>query len=230
MDDVTAWVKGVFAPSEAGEALSPWDLLFRLLLALVLGLAIAVVYRFTHRGASPATPTFVTTLVLLCILLAMVPQVIGNSAALAFSLAGILSIVRFRTVVEDTRDTAFVILSVILGMATGLGNFTMAFVGLAVVTLAAVLLARLPIAASLGEGEWILQLRVSPGAGNTTVWEAVFAKHCSVAQFVATATVRQGAALDLTYKLTLKAGVAPLQLLNELNQIEGVQNLEMKRS
>ena len=49
--------------------------------------------------------------------IAMVTQVTGQNVALAFSLVGALSIVRFRTVVQDTNDTAFVIFAVAGGMA-----------------------------------------------------------------------------------------------------------------
>src|SRR2546430_13730647 len=44
-------------------------------------------------------------------------QVIGDNVARAFSLVGALSIVRFRTVVRDTQDTAYVIFAVVVGMA-----------------------------------------------------------------------------------------------------------------
>ena len=63
--------------------------------------------------------SFVVTLVLLTILIAMVTQVIGDNVARAFSLVGALSIVRFRTVVRDTQDTAYVIFAVAVGMAVG---------------------------------------------------------------------------------------------------------------
>ena len=63
--------------------------------------------------------SFVATLVLLTILIAMVTQVIGDNIARAFSLVGALSIVRFRTVVRDTQDTAYVIFAVAVGMAVG---------------------------------------------------------------------------------------------------------------
>ena len=49
----------------------------------------------------------------------MVTQVIGDNVARAFSLVGALSIVRFRTVVRDTQDTAYVIFAVAVGMAVG---------------------------------------------------------------------------------------------------------------
>ena len=43
------------------------------------------------------------------------------SSARAFSLAGVLAIVRFRTVMEDTRDTVFVVFAVVMGMSAGAG-------------------------------------------------------------------------------------------------------------
>src|SRR2546430_8185921 len=78
-------------------------------------------------------------------------QVIGDNVARAFSLVGALSIVRFRTVVRDTQDTAFVIFSVVVGMAIGaahtdttsagligyLAGYRIAALGLLVVGLAA---------------------------------------------------------------------------------------------
>ena len=106
----------------------------RLLAAMVFGAAIAFVYRRTRRV--PAS-SFTITLVLLGILIAMVTQVIGNNVARAFSLVGALSIVRFRTVVRDTQDTAYVIAAVALGMAVGAGHFGVAITGLGILAVAA---------------------------------------------------------------------------------------------
>src|SRR5205085_4318473 len=118
--------------------------------SLVGGLLVAGVYRFT-RPTSHINPSLPPTLVLLAILIAIVTQVIGESVARAFSLVGALSIVRFRTVVRDTQDTAFVIFSVVVGMAIGaahtdttsagligyLAGYRIAALGLLVVGLAA---------------------------------------------------------------------------------------------
>ena len=74
---------------------------------------------------------------LLSILIAMVTQVVGDNVARAFSLVGALSIVRFRTVVRDTQDTAYVIFAVAIGMAIGAHHFWVALAGVGVVALAA---------------------------------------------------------------------------------------------
>src|SRR4051794_41880415 len=96
-----------------------------------MGGLIAWIYLRTDTGGDRGT-SFPTTLVLLCVLVAMVTQVIGDNVARAFSLVGALSIVRFRTMVRDTKDTAFVIFSVVVGMAEGTRNLWLAGIGLAV--------------------------------------------------------------------------------------------------
>ena len=48
------------------------------------------------------------TTVFVTVIVAMVIMVIGNNLARAFALVGALSIIRFRTVVKDTKDTAYV--------------------------------------------------------------------------------------------------------------------------
>ena len=118
--------------SFAEPAVSPLDIGARLLMALVLGLGVSGIYR-TTRPAGDVIATFPGTLVMLAVLIAMVTQVIGDSVARAFSLVGALSIVRFRTVVRDTQDTAFVIFAVVVGMSIGARDAWVALVGLSVV-------------------------------------------------------------------------------------------------
>src|SRR5262245_34872908 len=84
----------------------------RLGLSLAAGFVVAGVYVLGMGRRREESATLPTTLVLLTVVIAVVTLVIGNSVARAFGLVGALSIVRFRTVVEDTRDTAFVIFAV----------------------------------------------------------------------------------------------------------------------
>src|SRR5262249_9116898 len=140
----------------------------RLALAFALGCVVAGVYRLTHGKRNGQSSALLATLVLLTVLIAMVTLVIGgsriNSMALAFSLVGALSIVRFRTVVEDTRDTAFVIFAVTVGMAVGSGLWTVSLVGIPIVTLAAFLFR--PRVADTPPGALAFTLKVRIGVGH----------------------------------------------------------------
>src|SRR5207248_1554155 len=108
----------------------------------LLGFVIAGVHRLTV-GRRDTTTALHTTLVLLSVLIAVVTVVIGTNTARAFGLVGALSIVRFRTVVNDTRDTAFVIFAVVVGMAVGAGDAVLAGVTIPAVAVAALILARI---------------------------------------------------------------------------------------
>ena len=110
----------------SGEGPLPWTVfLARLSVAFAYGwLAAGIHYIASGRPRRRTDRGFLATLVLLSVLIALVTLVIGDNVARAFSLVGSLAIVRFRTVVEDTRDTAFVIFAVVMGMAAGTGYWS----------------------------------------------------------------------------------------------------------
>ena len=97
-----------------------FSVMVSLLLALVLGMVISTVYRWTHKRI--ASKSFMESLILLSMLITVVMLVIGDSVARAFSLVGALSIIRFRTVVRNPRDIAFVFFVLAIGMGIGAGN------------------------------------------------------------------------------------------------------------
>jgi uncharacterized membrane protein YhiD involved in acid resistance len=104
------------------------EVFLRLLLAFVLGQALAWVYYATHSGMSYSR-NFVQSLVLITVVVAMVMAVISNSLVTAVGLIGALAIIRFRNILKDTRDIAFVFCVLAVGMACGAGRLGVAVVG-----------------------------------------------------------------------------------------------------
>ncbi|MBI5850539.1 MAG: DUF4956 domain-containing protein [Planctomycetes bacterium] len=94
------------------------DIALRIGIAAALGAGVALLYR-ASRDPDERQPGFAHTLVLLAPLIAMVTVAVGQNVAAAFTLVGTLAIVRFRAALKDTRDMAFVIFSVAVGMALG---------------------------------------------------------------------------------------------------------------
>ncbi len=204
-----------------------WNvLLTRLIFALVQGGAIAAIYRGTRNPAIVA-PTFPATLVLLCVLIAMVTQVIGDNVARAFSLVGALSIVRFRTVVRDTKDTAFVIFAVVVGMASGAGQPMVALCGTLVVGMTALLFRDQPRQLKGFDGDSVLTIRLSWSQAVESRLLEVISKHATDIQPRSVSTVRHGAAMELRYHLRLIGQSSPMELIAELNRLEGIQGIEL---
>jgi len=89
-----------------------------LLGTIVLMLPVSWVY-MSARPIPGHNQALVQTLIILPIVVAGIIIVVQNSLALAFSLAGVVGAVRFRTNLRDTRDLVFVFLSIGVGFAAG---------------------------------------------------------------------------------------------------------------
>ncbi len=211
--------------------LSPLALLVRLAAATWFGCLAALIYRFTQRSERGESASLTPTLVLLSIIIAMVTMAIGNSVARAFSLVGALAIVRFRTVVEDTRDTAFVIYAVAVGLAVGAGLMLVPLLSLPFVAGAAFAFRRGPLTNGLRAAFETLVVRVGVGAGRhpDALLSDVLVKYLDSQDLKSAETAKQGSALDLTYLVRVKAAADRIAMVAELNTLVGVQEVKFSR-
>jgi hypothetical protein len=216
------------APFVNGPHVTPLDVLIRLLAALVLGGAVAWIYRHTSRHAEVSS-SFTVTLVLLSVLIAIVTQVIGDNVARAFSLVGALSIVRFRTVVRDTQDTAYVIFAVVIGMAVGAKNLWVAALGLGVCGLAAYLMMLRVKSLPAVPPAVVVGVRVGLGHDLESLLAATLDAHLQERELMSVGTAKQGIALDITYQARLRATGSAHELVKSLNHINGVQAASLQR-
>ena len=200
------------------------ELLLRLTAAFVLGCVAAGVHRLTARDSR--TAGLLGTLVLLSVLMAVLTIVVGNSLARAFSLVGSMAIIRFRSVVEDTRDTAFVMLAVVCGMACGSGYVLAAATAIPLVLLGSWMFR--PRRASAADGEQSLTLRLGTASGAEQKVQALLKERGLSYRLASLETVRGGAALDVKFLIAPLAANAALALVAELNCIDGVQGVELK--
>jgi uncharacterized membrane protein YhiD involved in acid resistance len=206
---------------------SPSSVFVRLVAAMALGAVVAVIYRGT-RPNGEAQPSFPVTLVLLSILIAMVTQVIGDNVARAFSLVGALSIVRFRTVVRDTQDTAFVIFAVAVGMAVGAGHPMVALSGIAVVGAAAWIMSRRGGLAP-SDDLYTLEVKVGVGQDAEAVLRPALDTFVKGRRVISLSTAKQGMAIEVRYQVALVRQDAAGELVRTLNKIEGVQGVSLQR-
>ena len=211
-----------------GAPIEPKMLAVRLGAAFVMGFLAAGVYAVAcNRGERRAEPSFLSTLVLLSLLIALVTLVIGNNIARAFSLVGTLAIVRFRTVVEDTRDTTFVIYSVACGMCAGAGYFLWPLACAPLVLLGAWIFAK-PKKMAVDVPAGRLMLRLSSAMTGDGVLKTALAKHLPNHRLLGLATARGGSALDATYAVDVPPPEQVYVVVSALSAIEGVQEVEVK--
>ena len=167
----------------------------------------------------------------MAVLIAMVTQVVGDSVARAFSLVGALSIVRFRTVVRDTQDTAFVIFAVVVGMACGASDPRLALIGIGVVGVAAFLMRpkRLAIESRPpSRTPWTSGSRPTPISKRTLA--PTLDAHASDRQLTSVSTAKQGAAVDATYLIQFRTRTAARRARPSPQWLDQVIDVEIKTS
>ena len=99
-----------------------WSAIFATALAMVgaivLTLPVALAYR-TTKPLEEFDPGVMHTSLILAPTIAAILIVIQGSLAMAFSLAGVATAVRFRSSIKDTNDAVYVFVAVAIGLAAG---------------------------------------------------------------------------------------------------------------
>jgi anti-anti-sigma factor len=116
------------ANNSALHAEQLWGPPLKLVAAALLGLLITAFHIPTVQER-PLGRSMQHAQILLCVSGALLMMIIGGSLARAFGVVGAASIIRFRTPVEDPKDTTILFLLMALGMACGLGAFAVAGFG-----------------------------------------------------------------------------------------------------
>ena len=118
-------------------------------------------------------------------------------------------------------------------MAAGVGNWWLCAVGVPIVGVVALArggASRLAAAAEAFEGGGATQpllVRIGTGDDPKAELEPAMKRHLESIRLLRTATARQGAALELTYSVRLRAGCEAVPLVRELNALKGVQHVEL---
>lgn len=204
---------------------APVDIITNIVLAIVLGLIVSLVYRYTHKGLS-YSQSFVLTLVFVSVIVGVVMMVIGNSLARAFALVGALSIIRFRTVVKDTKDTAFVFFSLAVGMAAGTGNYFIALVATAIISILAIVLHRLNFGA-LYKSEFILRFQYDRDAGGNEGYLDKIEQFSKRTNLLHVEPSGDGRYITITYDIILKDDVTSETFSSDVAKETGVSEVTL---
>ncbi len=188
-----------------------------LFLSFGLCLILAYIYRQTHRGLSYSV-SFVHAMIIMGVTVAVIMLIIGSNIARAFTLVGALSIIRFRNAVKDSRDVAFIFLTMAVGMAVGTGFYLTAVIFTLSASFMVYFLSRFEIGATVSR-EQLLKLHVPPEVEYHSAFNDLFFRYAREQALLSVETLREGAALELIYSLELKPDADEAKFLAELRGI-----------
>jgi uncharacterized membrane protein YhiD involved in acid resistance len=195
------------------------DMVLVMVLSFALSAFIGWIYKITHHGTS-YTQSFVFTLVLNGMIVALVMLVIGSDIARAFSLVGALSIIRFRNAVKETRDVGFIFFTMAIGMAVGTKFFLLAVVGTIFISAVILLMTRYNWFAREMSSH-ILHIQVHNGAPFETLFDKTFVKYTNSAELISADSIHSGTMTELTYSVGLKKSSQAQELMKEIGSLNG---------
>ena len=212
------------AMQHSAGAYTPLDVLLNMSLALVLGMLLASIYRYTHKGLS-YSQSFTLTIVFVTTIVAITLMAIESSLARAFALVGAMSIIRFRTVVKDTKDTAYVFAGLAVGMAAGTSSHFLAVMGAVFISAVALVLHKTNFGATT-KSELMIRFTFEQSYDSKKYLD-VLNKYCKRSSLLHVEPSGNGQFVTTTFDVVLKGNPDTNKFVSEFTKTDGVSDVSL---
>ncbi len=206
-------------------AISLGENALRILLSFSLSVFIVLIYQWTH--AKGPQKSFTDTLIILCMLISVVMVIIGDSIARAFSLVGALSIIRFRTAIQDPRDIGFVFYALAAGMAVGAGSPTVAI--LATFLIGIIILCIYYWHQHFAkDNEFHLEFCLPPNEQSEQVYRPIFDKYV-IHERLTDKRIKRSQLIEMNFRIKLAKPETWIAFFNELSKNDYITEVKLDR-
>lgn len=193
--------------------------------SLGLGLIISLVYMHTHKKEGYSA-SFTGTLLMMPAIVAAIIFLVGNNVARAFSLAGAFSLIRFRSAAGEPKDITFVLFSVGVGLACGIGYIGYAAIFSAVMCLAMLAMYYLKFA-SPRPGAMILKVTVPEDLNYQGLFDDILDKYTSAWSLKRVKTSGFGTMFEVSYNVNIAGQQDNKEFLDQIRCRNGNLNIAL---
>lgn len=187
--------------------------------ALILGVIIAI----THMKTSRTTKGFLVTLATLPLLVMAVMIMINGNLGTSIAILGAFSLIRFRSIQGQAKDLLSIFFAMMIGLACGMGHVLFAVV-ITIIAVVAILLFSYTHFLEPNKKNRVLKIVIPEDLDYEEVFDDIFKKYTSKAELVRMKTMNMGSLYKLTYDVTMKGGIKEKEFLDEIR----VKNCNLK--
>lgn len=193
-----------------------------MLIALAFGGLIALTYYKTQEEMYQRS--MAVTLLMLPIILSVIILFIGSNIARAFSLAGTLSIIRFRSAPGDPKDIGFIFFDIAAGLACGTGLY--GYGALFVVLLCAIIIwVEKFNFFEKRETQKILKITIPENLNYQGAFDEILKKYTKSYKLTKIKTTDLGSLFELCYSVIMLNNKDEQEFINELRCRNGNLNI-----
>ena len=195
-----------------------------IVVSLILQLVIAWVYKKTHRGLS-YSPSFIFTMIIVGMLGTFLMMIVHQNFIGSIALLGAFSLIRFRTILKETRDVAFLFFALAAGVAIGTGSYATGLVSVALISLIILVLDRYHIGSSANNAGFILTFNAKEDNDIQAI-KSILAQHTNMFNLLQTRT--HGTDIEnYVFSLKLKNAMDAVEIVKSLKKNSSVMDVEL---
>jgi uncharacterized membrane protein YhiD involved in acid resistance len=151
-------------------------------------------------------------------------QVLNNNLVTAFGLMAVFAIVRFRNILRDTLDTAYILTVIVVGMGCGTGRFSTAAIGCVIIICVLLMLWYVSFG-SRHRFDLILNLHWAGSPKELNPLMQLLERHSLKTRCASQRFSSMNEGTDLSYRVLLRDPSRAEELLDELHELDGVSRL-----
>ena len=196
--------------------------------AVILGIIVTVIYYKTQDDATYQR-SMAVTLLMLPVILSVIILFVGSNIARAFSLAGTLSIIRFRSAPGDPKDIGFIFFDIAAGLACGVGLYAYGFMFVIILGILLVIVEK----GRFFEKKYIqktLKITIPENLNYEGAFDDILVKYTKKYTLMKIKTTDLGSLFEINYNVTMEAGQNEQEFLNELRVRNGNLNIVLSVS
>ncbi|WP_052345846.1 DUF4956 domain-containing protein [Paucisalibacillus sp. EB02] len=186
-----------------------------MMVAAALSIIITTVYQITFKGER-YSQSFVHTIIIMCIIVSAVMNIISDNAGVAFGLFAIFSLIRFRSAVTDAKDIAFMFFGLIVGMAAGLNQISIAVLLTIFASVVIYFLDKFNYAK--GKDTQILKITIPENLNHEELFEDILENNTASHVLRKVETTNLGTMILYTYAIRCKEKTKDQDLLNSIRE------------
>lgn len=202
----------------AEAAVSMTEVAFSMGMAVLLGAIIAGTYLFANRNAENRK-SLAITLLMLPVILAVIILFVGSNVARAFSLAGTMSIVRFRSAPGEPKDIGYIFFATAAGLACGVEFYGGAILFTVLLSIIMLIVESLHIGGSAPLQK--LKVTIPEDLNYSNAFSDVFDRFADYSKLSKVKTTELGSLFEVHYDVRLRKDADEKAFIDEIRSRNG---------
>ena len=193
-----------------------------MLVAIVFGVVIGLTYYKTQEENYQRS--MAVTLLMLPIILSVIIMFVGSNIARAFSLAGTLSIIRFRSAPGDPKDIGFIFFDIAAGLACGVGLYGYGAIFVVLLCVVMILIEKFGLFEKKSV-EKTLRITIPESLNYQGAFDEILKKYTKKYTLTRIKTTDLGSLFELNYNVIMLHDEDEQEFINELRCRNGNLNI-----